>query len=123
MSEAGLSRTSADPAVNDPGGRLSTAAQDVPPGELPAAGDREQLTQHLTQRWQDIETAFVDQPRHAVQQADALVAELMQHRARGFAEERHRLQAHWSRGDQVSTEDLRVSLQEYRSFFRRLLSV
>jgi hypothetical protein len=33
------------------------------------------------------------------------------------------LRKKWRRGDNVSTEDLRVALQRYRAFFDRLLSV
>ncbi len=73
-------------------------------------------------RWESIQTTFVDDPRNAVENADALVAELMQRLADGFARERERLEGQWSRGEDVSTEDLRVALQRYRSFFRRLLS-
>jgi len=73
-------------------------------------------------RWESIQTTFVDDPRDAVENADALVAELMQRLADGFARERERLEEQWSRGEDVSTEDLRVVLQRYRSFFRRLLS-
>ena len=73
-------------------------------------------------RWETIQTTFVDDPRNAVENADALVAELMQQLADGFARERERLEGQWSRGENVSTEDLRVALQRYRSFFRRLLS-
>jgi hypothetical protein len=74
------------------------------------------------ERWESIQTTFVDDPRDAVENADALVAELMQRLADGFARERERLEGQWSRGEDVSTEDLRVVLQRYRSFFRRLLS-
>jgi hypothetical protein len=73
-------------------------------------------------RWEAIQTTFVDDPRDAVENADALVAELMQRLADGFARERERLEGQWSRGEDVSTEDLRVVLRRYRSFFRRLLS-
>jgi hypothetical protein len=73
-------------------------------------------------RWEEIQTTFVDDPRDAVENADALVAELMQQLADGFARERERLEGQCSRGEDVSTEDLRVALQRYRSFFRRLLS-
>jgi hypothetical protein len=73
-------------------------------------------------RWQDIQVAFVDQPRESVQQADQLVADLMQQLADGFAQERGRLEGQWDRGDDVSTEELRVALTRYRSFFNRLLS-
>jgi hypothetical protein len=77
----------------------------------------------MTQRWRDIQANFVDQPRQAMQDADALVAGLMQQLAQMFSQERSQLEAQWSRGDEVSTEDLRVSLQRYRAFFERLLSV
>jgi hypothetical protein len=74
-------------------------------------------------RWSEVQTGFVDEPRHAVEQADGLVAEMMQRLAQVFADERGRLEEQWSRGDDISTEDLRVALQRYRSFFDRLLSV
>ena len=74
-------------------------------------------------RWDKIQTGFVDEPRQAVQQADELVAQAIKRLAEKFAEERNRLEQQWDRGDQVNTEDLRVALQTYRSFFQRLLSV
>ena len=74
-------------------------------------------------RWSNIQTGFVDEPRRAVEDADGLVAQLMKKLAEGFANERERLEKHWDRGDNVSTEDLRVALQRYRSFFDRLLKV
>ena len=77
----------------------------------------------MTRRWRDIQADFVDHPREAMKDADTLVAGLMQHLAQTFAQERSQLEAQWSRGDEVSTEDLRVSLQRYRAFFERLLSV
>lgn len=73
-------------------------------------------------RWESIQIGFVDEPRRAVEQADALVAELMQRLAETFASERSQLESQWDRGEDVSTEDLRVALQRYRSFFDRLLS-
>jgi len=74
-------------------------------------------------RWTDIQTGFVDEPRRSVEQADALVAEVIKRLANSFAEERSRLEGQWGRGDDVSTEDLRVALQRYRAFFDRLLNV
>jgi hypothetical protein len=74
-------------------------------------------------RWNGVQTAFVDEPRRAVEQADGLVASGMKRLAEVFAEERSRLEAQWDRGDNVSTEELRIALQRYRSFFHRLLSV
>ena len=74
-------------------------------------------------RWTDIQTAFVDEPRRAVEQADELVAEVIKRLADSFAQERSRLEGQWGRGDNVSTEDLRVTLQRYRAFFDRLLKI
>jgi hypothetical protein len=73
-------------------------------------------------RWEKIQTGFVDEPRETVEQADALVADLMKRLAEGFAAERERLESQWGRGEDVSTEDLRIALQRYRGFFQRLLS-
>jgi hypothetical protein len=73
-------------------------------------------------RWEEIQVRFVDEPRGAVEDADALVATVMQRLAEGFAQERERLEAQWGRGEDISTEDLRLALQRYRSFFQRLLS-
>ena len=73
-------------------------------------------------RWEEIQASFVDEPRDSVAQADALVADLMQRLATGFSAERERLEGQWDSGDDVSTEDLRVALTRYRSFFERLLS-
>ncbi len=77
----------------------------------------------LRTRWKEIQTAFVDEPRKAVEQADGLVAQAMKRIAEVFAEERNKLEGQWDRGDNVSTEDLRVALQRYRTFFHRLLSI
>lgn len=79
-------------------------------------------SERFTSRWQEIQTSFVDQPRDAVAEADSLVADLMQRLAASFSQERERLEAQWDSGDDVSTEDLRVALTRYRSFFDRLLS-
>ena len=73
-------------------------------------------------RWTTIQAAFVDDPRDAVKEADALVAELMQRLAETFSTERSRLESQWDNDEDVSTEDLRIALQRYRSFFDRLLS-
>jgi len=77
----------------------------------------------LRKRWLDIQTAFVDEPRKAVEHADSLVAEVMKRLAEMFASERAALERQWDRGDNVTTEDLRVALQRYRTFFDRLLSI
>ena len=91
------------------------------------SGEREPLfsgedAERLRNRWQEVQAAFVDEPRTAVKDADSLVAELMQRLAETFSQERERLESHWDGDGDVSTEELRVALQRYRSFFDRLLS-
>lgn len=108
-------------------GTDSARAQPQPsPADSPA-GERGPLlpddqTERFTTRWEEIQASFVDEPRDSVAQADALVADLMQRLAAGFSAERERLEGQWDSGDDVSTEDLRVALTRYRSFFDRLLS-
>jgi alpha-D-ribose 1-methylphosphonate 5-triphosphate diphosphatase PhnM len=74
-------------------------------------------------QWDAIQTGFVDEPRKAVEEADALVAQVIKRLSEVFADERTNLEHQWGRGSEVSTEDLRQSLRKYRSFFERLLSM
>jgi hypothetical protein len=74
-------------------------------------------------RWQDTQSGFVDNPRNAVRAADELVGSVMTRLEQVFADERAKLEHEWDKGENVSTEDLRLALQRYRSFFDRLLSV
>ncbi len=74
-------------------------------------------------RWSNVQTGFVDEPRRSVEEADHLVASVMQRLAEGFANERAGLEKQWDHGENVSTEDLRIALQRYRAFFGRLLNV
>jgi hypothetical protein len=76
----------------------------------------------LRAHWTTIQSSFVDEPRRAVEDADKLVASAIKQIEEVFAAERANLEKQWSRGEQVSTEDLRVCLQHYRDFFDRLMS-
>jgi hypothetical protein len=80
-------------------------------------------TRDFRSRWNEIQVGFVDEPRRAVEEADKLVASAIQRLAQVFAAEKSKLEGEFKRGDNVSTEDLRVALQQYRSFFSRLLSI
>ena len=107
----------------------SAQGQQAEPGSDPGTGGQphaQLLEDHELQgmlvQWKDIQAEFVDEPRRAVQDADALVAELMQRLAQMFASEREQLESRWAGGDDVSTEDLRRGLRRYRSFFERLLA-
>jgi hypothetical protein len=77
----------------------------------------------LRARWDSIQVGFVDEPRKAVQEADALVSSTIKRLSEVFANERQNLEQQWGRNDNVSTEDLRVALRRYRSFFSRLLAI
>jgi hypothetical protein len=83
----------------------------------------ESETGDFRSQWSSVQTGFVDEPRRAVEDAYKLVASVMQRLAEGFANERSGLEKQWDGGDNVSTEDLRIALQHYRSFFDRLLKL
>lgn len=93
----------------------------VAPAHTALFNDRE--CTDFRSRWDEIQIHFVDDPRKATEDADALVAETMRRLAEIFSEERKNMEAQWSRGENVSTEDLRQALQRYRSFFNRLLVI
>jgi phosphoglycolate phosphatase-like HAD superfamily hydrolase len=77
----------------------------------------------LRARWAGVQAAFVDNPKECVQKADHLVSDLVEQLTTGFAQARSRLEEQWSRGQEASTEDLRMALMHYREFFDRLLAV
>jgi hypothetical protein len=94
----------------------------------PMGGDRTPLlptneVENLRGQWDRIQTTFVDEPRKSVEEADKLVASAIRRMAEVFSKERATLENSWSRGEQISTEDLRVALQHYRTFFSRLLNI
>lgn len=77
----------------------------------------------LRSRWAAVQASFVDDPKDCVQKADVLVSDLVEQLTSGFAHARSRLEEQWARGEEASTEDLRVALMHYREFFQRLLAV
>ena len=95
----------------------------APPREQTVAMFPGEETTGFRTRWDAIQTGFVDEPRKAVEEADALVPQMIKRLTKVFADERTALEGQWDRGEQVSTEDLRLALQKYRSFFERLLAV
>ncbi len=96
--------------------RVAVISESMPLFSEPEMGD-------FRSQWSKLQTGFVDEPRRTVEEADKLVAAVMQRLAEGFANERSGLEKQWDRGDNVSTEDLRLALQRYRSFFDRLLKL
>ena len=115
-------RNSADPA-QIPRAQPATvdAAGSTGSGEQVLFADGE--LSGLRSRWTDVQSAFVDDPRDCVQKADGLVADVVDKLSAGFSEARSRLEEQWDRGEEVSTEDLRIALKRYREFFERLLAV
>jgi hypothetical protein len=83
----------------------------------------ESAVQNFRARWTTLQTEFVDEPRRSVEQADELVAHVMKDMAATFSDERKKLEQQWEHGDKVSTEDLRLVLRRYRSFFDRFLAI
>jgi len=98
---------------------------DAPALGTPDASDvrlvPEEHAHRMREQWLEVQAMFVDDPRGAVTHADAMVAELMQTLAAGFADHKRGLEEKWQRGEQAGTEDLRVALQHYRAFMDRLL--
>ena len=99
------------------------SAIDIQPEEASAPLFEQSALQDFRSRWGAIQTGFVDNPGGAVMQADELVAAVMKRLAEVFADERANLEQEWAKRNDVSTEDLRVAIRRYRSFFDRLLSV
>ncbi|MER6202353.1 hypothetical protein ABT234_33925 [Streptomyces sp. NPDC001586] len=109
---APATRENADERLRDP---AAAGTADEP---LLGAED----TADYRKAWNEIQGRFVDDPQEAVRSADALVAEVMQTLARTFSTHKQGLEGQWGQGEQVATEELRLALQHYRSFFNRLLN-
>jgi hypothetical protein len=117
-----------DQTRTEPGGEASGAATGTATARAKIEEDMGPLfstdeAEGFRQRWNSIQVAFVDEPRQAVEDADRLIAQTMKRLAEVFADERQQLEHQWDQGDNVSTEELRVALRRYRSFFSRLLRV
>jgi hypothetical protein len=124
---AAAQRPQAQPDLN----RTGTVDRSTDLRQQPAVGGDEQLAalfatdmaDDFRSRWDAVQIGFVDDPRQAVRQADELVAEVMKSLAESFSAERDRLESQLEQQDSASTENLRVALRRYRSFFQRLLSL
>src|SRR5215831_5931086 len=115
-----VERTGEDGApVERTGGDAPLVEEVHQPAGLGSAGDQERFVA----RWQEIQAGFVDEPRRAVQDADALVVDMMDRLARMLAAERDQIESRGSTGGDPSTEDLRQGLRRYRALFERLLAV
>jgi hypothetical protein len=118
-----------EPLVKPERGREDVATDDRPrPEDVAHEAERaplfseEEATQ-LRTRWESVQAGFVDDPRRAVEEADALVGRVMDRLTDGFKQQREQLERGWGDRDETSTEELRVALRHYRSFFDRLLKI
>ena len=117
-SRSGVSASRANVAASQPPSSTAQAPDARSNGALFADDE----LRDFRGRWDQVQTSFVDEPRHAVEQADTLVATVIKRIAEQFAGERAKLEEQWDSGDNVSTEDLRQGFKRYRAFFDRLLS-
>ena len=103
----------------------NTATGSHEPDQPHSAGPllAQDVSRDMQTKWESIQTDFVDDPQVSVRRADELVATAIKKLAETFADERAKLEQQWSRGNDVSTEDLRQALRRYRDFFHRLLSM
>ena len=76
-----------------------------------------EMCQDLRSRWAAPQVGFVDEPRHAVEEADHLVTETIEGSAKGFSSQQEKLEQQWNCEQDVSTEELRLAFRRYRSFF------
>jgi hypothetical protein len=118
-SEVGSKTGSGDERVD----REGAADTGAPTGQEEIALFEASEQEALRDRWSAIQTSFVDEPRRSVEEANDLVADLMNRLVSSFRDEQSRLEEQWSRGEEVTTEDLRMTLQRYRSFFGRVLKL
>ncbi len=119
----------ADPATASGGAATSAEAPaaaehaSVEPESSPEELFADDDLAELRGRWGAVQAAFVDDPKDCVQKADVLVSDLVEQLTTGFSHARSHLEEQWARGEEASTEDLRVALMHYREFFERLLAV
>ncbi|HET6709271.1 hypothetical protein [Amycolatopsis sp.] len=120
LASAGRQDADADDTTPvEPGGAGETPAASGGDVETPPLIDEEKVT-GFRDRWQNVQTGFVDDPKQAVRQADELVAAVISALATTFAEHKSELESQWQQGE-PATEELRIALRRYRSFFDQLL--
>lgn len=122
IGDAPVGSTAESPTTDEAVSKPETDGSEVDESDADGPLLPRDQTEKFTSRWQEIQASFVDRPQEAVQEADALVADLMNRVTGSLSTERERLESQWAQGDEVSTEDLRVALTRYRTFFDRLLS-
>jgi len=108
--------TPATPAAppRSPSAPTATASVDTP--LLPR-----EVLEDFRSRWDAIQVGFVDQPQESVHSAQGLVDQLVDRLSQSFTQQREVLERGSGSGE-GDTEAQRLALQQYRSFFNRLLS-
>ena len=112
-----VNRDRKEPVIENQNTNVGSQDEQLAPLFLP------DVAKDFRSRWDAVQISFVDDPRQAVRQADELVAQVMKRLAETFSNERAKLEAQVDQTDKASTENLRVALRRYRSFFERLLSL
>ncbi|MBF6195925.1 hypothetical protein [Nocardia implantans] len=75
----------------------------------------------LRTQWREVQVAFVDDPRAAVDRADELLGNTIHQLTATYEQRKHELDSRL--GDTSDTEGLRQALRGYRAFFDQLLSI
>lgn len=81
------------------------------------------LVDEMRSRWNAIQVQFVDSPCAAVEQGEALVAEIMERLNQILTDQQNSIDRKWLSHDDISTEELRLTLRDYRTFMDRLLKI
>jgi hypothetical protein len=132
VSDSGPSGSSAAERLGGPTGRerrqaRPSRAEAGAEDQLAAAGQERatliapERAEAYNSRWNELKGEFVDEPRGAVRGANELVGQVLDELEELFRRQRSELEQGLD-NEQTSTEDLRLALGRYRSFFDRLLS-
>ena len=113
-------------ATHTPPGESRAARMSEPSAVSEQAADEtalipRQRAADYQDRWQTLKAQFVDEPRTAVRDANELVGQVLDEIEETFRTQRADLERDLH-DDAASTEDLRLALGRYRTFFDRLLS-
>ncbi len=106
-----------DPAVKNQNSEVRSEAEQFGPFFPP------DVAKDFRLRWDAVQMSFIDDPRQAARQGDELVAQVRKNITDIFSQERANLEAQLAQTDKASTENLRVTMRRYRSFFERILAL
>jgi hypothetical protein len=102
------------------------AGEELAPGDVPtevaAAFWQLEVVDGFRDRWQLIQLRFIDDPRHAAEQAQALVTDVIQGFTDAVGRQRDELNR-WESSGMDDTEELRMTVRQYRDLLDRLLSL